>query len=494
MAERNFDDRLHDLFESTHDLIFFLKINGEIETANPAFLSTLGYEIEELKGKIIYDFIHPAYIDAYKKNREDVINNNVVRNVEVGFLSSDKQLIVGEGQVRCYYKNGEPAYTRCIFENKTARQQREKVIQENEKRLKAFLESGPDAVIIINEFQEILEWNSKAEQIFGFTREEINGKMLTETIIPPQHRNAHLMGMQHFLKTGHGAILNKTVEITALHKSGKEFYINLSISNVKIDDRWIFIAFLSDISERKRTEEELIKKEAELLQSKLMEKEKDKFISVASHELKTPITTIKAYCSLLQEMKGEVPENVGKYISKIDQYANKLTFLMNELLDVSKINIGQLNLSKKQINFQRFLAETIDSIQQITNSHRIVVDQNVETFVTADPVRIEQVITNVISNSAKYSPGKDVIRVSSYVQDKNLILAVTDEGIGISADNTANIFKRFYRINGSSNTFSGFGIGLYVSEQIIKQHSGKMWVESIVGNGSTFYFSLPLDL
>lgn len=252
MEKLNFNNHFHDLFENTHDLIYFLKIDGEIELANSSWLSTLGYELHEVVGRNIYEFIHPDFKEKYRKNRRDVIENNTIKSVEVAFVTRKNEMIIGEGQVGCSYINGVPFYTRCVFKNLTENQRSEKLVRESEKRLKAFLTRGPDAVIIINEYQEILEWNPKAEAVFGFSKEEISGKTLTETIIPPQYRAAHLNGMKHFLKTGDGPLLNKTVEITALHKTGKEFYINLSISNVKLDEGWVFIAFLSDISDRKK--------------------------------------------------------------------------------------------------------------------------------------------------------------------------------------------------------------------------------------------------
>ena len=491
MPDLNFDNHFRDLFENTHDLIYFLKIDGEIELVNPAWLHTLKYQLADVVGKNIYDFIHPDYKEKYHKNRADVIENNKVKSVEVAFVTSDNELVIGEGQVGCSYIDGEPQYTRCVFKNTTENQRSEKMVRESEKRLKVFLTRGPDAVIIINEYQEILEWNPKAEEIFGFSQEEISGKTLTETIIPPQYREAHLKGMQHFLKTGNGPILNKTVDITALHKNGNEFYINLSISNVKMDEGWLFIAFLSDISERKKTEEALIKKEAELMQSKILEEEKDQFISIASHELRTPITTIKAYTQLTLEMFDNLPSDLQNNLIKIDHYTDKLNVLLNELLDVSKINLGKLNLTKSEINFHTFLPETLNSIQQIVK-HQIILKENTEAIIIADPIRLEQVITNLVSNSAKYSPGKDRIIVRSYKEKNQLICSFTDFGIGIAPDNINKLFKRFYRVDQSSK-FSGFGIGLYVSREIIKQHGGKMWVESIEGEGSTFYFSLPLQ-
>ncbi len=490
MTDINFDNHFRDLFENTHDLIYFLKIDGEIELVNPAWLHTLKYELHQVVGKNIYDFIHPHYRERYRKNRTDVIENNKVKSVEVAFVSSENDVVIGEGQVGCSYIDGVPQYTRCVFKNTTENQRSEKLVRESEKRLKAFLTRGPDAVIIINELQEIMEWNPKAEEIFGFSQQEISGKTLTETIIPPQYREAHLKGMQHFLKTSNGPILNKTVEITALHKNGKEFYINLSISNVKVEEGWLFIAFLSDISERKKTEEALIKKEAELMQSKILEEEKDQFISIASHELRTPITTIKAYTQLTLAMNEELPEDLKKNLTKIDQYTNKLNVLLNELLDVSKINLGKLNLSKTEINFLTFLPETLSSIQQIIK-HEIILEENTDAFIVADPIRLEQVITNLVTNSAKYSPGKDRILVRCRKEENQLFCSFTDFGIGISSDNIPKLFNRFYRVDQSSK-YSGFGIGLYVSREIVKQHGGEMWVESKEGEGSTFYFTLPL--
>lgn len=492
MSDTKLDNHFRDLFENTSDLVFFLNIDSSIIVANPAWLITLGYESHEVIGRSIYDFVHTDYIDIHKTVRRDVITNNKTKEVELAFLTRHNKIIVGEGQIGCSYKNGEPAYTRCVFKNITIPKLAEKKIEESEKRLKAFIDSGPDAVIVINEYQQIIEWNPRAEAIFGFTKEEISGKTLAETIIPHQYRAAHHEGMQHFIKTGEGAVLNKTIEITALHKNGKEFYINLSISNVMLNGQWLFIAFLSDISERKKTEDALIRKEAELMQSRLLEEKKDEFISIASHEFKTPITTIKAFTQIALSACKDCPEDVYMYLTKMDQSVNKLTFLLNELLDVSKLHTGKLSLSTTEINMQEILPEILDSIQHITNTHKIILKQNAVAKITIDVVRIEQVITNLINNAAKYSPGKDKIVVESIVSEGSVVISFTDYGIGIPAGELDKVFERFYRVDELSTRFSGLGIGLFVSSEIIEQHGGKIWVESTDGEGSTFSFSLPL--
>ncbi|KAA9038421.1 PAS domain S-box protein [Ginsengibacter hankyongi] len=367
-----------------------------------------------------------------------------------------------------------------------------KTIRESEKRLKTFFRNGPNAIIVINEDEEILEWNPQAEVIFGFTEAEVHGKLLSETIIPLQYRQAHKKGMTRFLGTGVGPFLNKTIEVTALHKNGHEFYVSMSISNVKIQSDWLFIAFLSDITERKRTEDALIHKEAELLQARLLEEKKNEFLSIASHELKTPLTTLKAYASMaLAFSEHQGPDMMRDYLFKIDQYCNKLTFLINELLDVSKIHAGRLILNHTEVDTDQFLPDVLNSMQQITQTHRIVLEQNHPAKVHMDPLRLEQVITNIIGNAAKYSPGQEKIIVNSVRNCDEIVMSFRDFGIGIPEEKLEKIFDRFYRVDEESNKFSGLGIGLFVSSEIVKQHGGKIWATVNDDGGSTFYFTLP---
>ncbi len=493
MSKLNFDIHFKDLFENTSDLIHFLNIDGIIELVNPAWLKALGYQKEDVEGRSIYEFIHEPCIKEYREVRSKAISTKESIELITTFMTKTNQEVVLEGQINFFDTNDNGIYTRGVCKNITARKKAEKEIENSEKRLKTFFQSGPDAIIVINQNQQILEWNPKAEAIFGFTADEVIGGSLSYTIIPPQYREAHNRGMMHFLKTGEGPVLNKTIEITALHKDGHEFYINLSISNVKLGGEWIFIAFLSDITHRKKTEEAFIRKEAELLQAKLLEEKKDGFISIASHELKTPLTTIKAYAQLaLSLSKDKSPEDIKNCLLKVDQYASKLNFLVNELLDVSRIHGGKLSLNKTEVEMDTFLSEVLNSMQQITTTHAIVLQNNEAVKVNADTLRVEQVITNIISNAAKYSPGKHTITVNSFKKDNTVIVSVTDEGIGIAEEKTTKIFDRFYRVDETAKHFSGLGIGLFISSEIIKQHDGNIWVESREGEGSTFYFSLPL--
>ncbi|MEP6617322.1 MAG: PAS domain S-box protein [Ginsengibacter sp.] len=492
MSSLSFDSHFRDLFENGSDLIHFASMEGEVKLVNPAWLKILEYKAEEVLGRSLFEFIHPAYVESFRTYRHNSIRQLESEITETAFQTKSGRKVIVEGRLGVSFENDQPAHTRGVFKDITFRHLAQKKLEESEKRLQTFFQNAPDAVIVINEQQSILEWNPKAEIIFGFREEEVLGKKLSETIIPQQYRKAHSAGMVHFLATGEGPVLNKTIEITALHKNGTEFYIDLSISSVKLEDHWMFIAFISDISERKKTEESLIRREAELLQSKLHNEKKDDFISIASHELKTPLTTIKAYTQLALSYYGQSPEKVIDYLKKIDEYTVKLNTLINELLDVSKLHAGKLKLVTQLTNVGSFISETIGSLQQITPGHSLVIEENVSVGVNIDVLRLEQVLANLISNASKYSPGESRIIIRSFKKDDHIIIGITDFGIGISKDKLENVFTRFYRVDENEKQFGGLGIGLFISSEIIKQHGGEIWVESIPGKGSTFYFSLPV--
>lgn len=222
---------------------------------------------------------------------------------------------------------------------------------------------------------------------------------------------------------------------------------------------------------------------------KEIEQRKDDFISMASHELKTPITTIKAFSQLLKK-KFANSESI-KLFEKMDDQLNTLTELVNELLDITKIQQGRLGIHKNKFDLQVIIEDIIAAMQSITN-HKIVFENSSKVEVVGDKERIGQVITNFISNAIKYSSDKEKIIVKLTKKENQCIFSVQDFGIGIPVKEQEKVFERFYRAEDEQKTYPGLGLGLYISSEIIKQHSGKIWVSSIFGKGATFYFSLPL--
>jgi PAS domain S-box-containing protein len=233
---------------------------------------------------------------------------------------------------------------------------------------------------------------------------------------------------------------------------------------------------------------------SDITEQKELEQRKDEFISFASHELKTPITSIKGYLQLIQKNHlKEIELDVKKHIQKMDSQVSKLIKLINDLLDISKIQSGKISYNAAKVDLNQCIKESIDEVQQLDSKHKIIVQGNIKRKVTGDYDRIVQVITNLLSNAIKYSPGAPEITVSVAIQENDALVKVQDFGIGINKNNQKEIFDRFYRVSGNDEkTYPGLGIGLYISSEIIKHHKGKIWVDSEKGKGSTFCFMLPL--
>ena len=221
-------------------------------------------------------------------------------------------------------------------------------------------------------------------------------------------------------------------------------------------------------------------------------KRKDEFLTIASHELKTPLTSIKAYVQLLERMipPGDVVKN---YVDRTLIQVNKLDGLINDLLDISKIESGKLKFEMKPVDFEQLLSGTLDIIKQIYPEHRIVRKGIATAKLMGNEVRLEQVIINYLTNAIRYAPDCKEIHVITEVRNGNqLYLGVKDFGIGISPEDTHSVFGKFFRVNEQGQRVSGLGIGLYICSEILKKHAADFGVESELGKGSTFYFSMPV--
>ncbi|MBD1365110.1 sensor histidine kinase [Mucilaginibacter sp. ZT4R22] len=232
--------------------------------------------------------------------------------------------------------------------------------------------------------------------------------------------------------------------------------------------------------------------EEELRRSKIIDEKKTEFISIASHEIKTPITVIKAYTQIAKKLEGECSDKVKDILNKVDTQTTKLLSLVQQLLDVSKIENGSLLYNKEPVEFNGFVTEMVSILQHILPHHVVMANLCQDVTVMIDRLRMEQVFSNLIGNAAKYSKKNTAITVTcSVAPDGQALIAIGDEGIGMSAKSIESIFNKFYRDKDVIRTHSGLGMGLYISSKIIADHGGRIWVESKEGIGSTFYFSQP---
>ncbi|MEN9327431.1 MAG: autoinducer 2 sensor kinase/phosphatase LuxQ [Candidatus Parcubacteria bacterium] len=221
---------------------------------------------------------------------------------------------------------------------------------------------------------------------------------------------------------------------------------------------------------------------------------RDDFISIASHELKTPVTSLKLYTQVLQKHNGKTnKETVSEYLSKMNHQIDNLNMLVRDLLDISRLKHGKLEFQQEEFDLNKLVKQTIENIQTTTKKHKIILEGAVERKITGDVFRIDQVLVNLLTNAIKYSPKADKIIVRISQKKDTAVVQVQDFGIGIDEKYHKNIFKRFYRVEGpKEKTYPGLGIGLYISYEIIKRHGGTIQFTSNKQIGSTFSFTLPL--
>ena len=223
---------------------------------------------------------------------------------------------------------------------------------------------------------------------------------------------------------------------------------------------------------------------------------RDEFISVASHELKTPVTSVKMFAQVLKKHSEQIGDTKAvDHLTKMDKQLNKLTELIYDLLNVSKIQAGKMEFKHEFFDFDQAMEEVINVLQQSASKHKLIVKGKTKKKVYGDEERLGQVMNNLVSNAIKYSPKAIKILINLSSDKKNVQVSVQDRGIGISKEHFSRIFERFYRAyNGNDKTYPGLGIGLYISSEIVKRHGGRMWVESSPGKGSVFTFSIPIDI
>jgi signal transduction histidine kinase len=231
--------------------------------------------------------------------------------------------------------------------------------------------------------------------------------------------------------------------------------------------------------------------EIALLQSEYLNQQKTEFLSVASHELKTPLTILRAFTQMALREGSHI--QTLSHLEKIDVQARKIQTLIQQLLDIAKVENGQAHYNNEEVDFNAYFSDMAELIAQLVPTHQLVIELGETRLVFIDKLRIEQVIMNIAGNAAKYSAPGTCINISTTISDAgDLIIAFKDQGIGMSADELQKVFDKFYRVESVIKKYIGFGMGLYISSKIINDHGGELWAESTGSSGSTFKIRLPV--
>lgn len=354
-------------------------------------------------------------------------------------------------------------------------QERTKELVDNEAFLSSIIQTVRESLLVLDADYRVLSANSHFLNSFKVTTEDTVGKILFELGNHQWDIDTLRELLMKILPTNN-PVIDYEVEHNFPHIGKKVMLLNAYRIEFEGQYKDRILIAIEDITEKKE-----------------IDRRKDDFLSIASHELKTPLTTIKGLIQLLQRMKPDgSSEKYNETLHKVSVYVDRLNILISDLLDTSKIQSGNIELHLDPFEIDKTIRDTVDNLSVSAPNHTITLSGTTNATILGDELQISQVINNLISNAIKYSPGSDKVEVYINRVGNFVKVSVKDFGMGISSQDKSKVFDRFYRARDIQKKFPGLGIGLYISHEIIANHNGTLWVESEVGEGSTFSFTLPI--
>jgi PAS domain S-box-containing protein len=474
------EHRFRSLIENESDGIVMIDPNGYFTYASPSVARILGYSAKELIGKhssILYpksvegleDLINALYRPVYENpgTTLTVEHPYIHKNGTQKWLLSTVTNLTNDPDINSFIGN---------FTDITRRKNTFELLRRQGERLSLALDAGKIGVWDWDLITNQIEWTDKIYEIHDIPKNKaIGGVQEYINYIYPEDRERVKKAIEEALN----GVRPYEIEFRIITPRGETRWLSTSAHIIRDGEKPIrMLGATTDISRRKQ-----------------LEIQKDEFLGIASHELKTPVTSLKAYEQVLHSrFKRQGDEESASMLLKMDGQINKLTSLIHDLLDVNKIEGGRLQFHHEIFNFNDVVAEVIEDIQRTTERHKIIRQGKINQTVYGDKERIGQVITNLLTNAIKYSPNSNKIIVKSFCKDNRIYLSVKDYGVGIPKKELPYVFDRFFRVNTKlHNTVPGMGLGLYISSEIIKRQGGEIWADSTFNKGSTFSFSLPIN-
>ena len=471
------ESRLRDLFNKAPLALSYLKgADFVIEISNVITQNLWGHKSSKIGKKLA---------EVYPELEGHEIMEHLKLAYESGKQVTVKEMCVQQPGEECLKylnyllhpildKNGQTEYILSIGFDVTEEVEAKQKLKESEARFRLLADAMPQIVWTTDSRGAYNYFNKQFYEYTGLAKTEGDEIIFNELIVP-DHKEIATLAWEQCLDCG------KDLEVEY------QLYDYKNPGNPK----W-FLSRAMPVKNEDQVVQQWIGTSTDIHEFKVLQKQKDTFLGIASHELKTPLTSLKIYAQVLERTLRKAGDLTNADLAaKMDKQINRLNLLIAELLDVTKIQNGKMELNESNFNFTDLVKEIGEEIQ-LTSNHKIVFELQDSGSINADRQRIGQVITNFVNNAIKYSPDADRVILSVSATDKDVTFSVEDFGIGIAPDKIGRVFEQYYRVSGNKeHTFPGLGLGLFISGEIIKRSGGQYEVKSEPGKGSTFSFTIP---
>ena len=495
----NLAARFGAVFDSSTDGMLVVDHNGMIEQVNPALEEMFGHSAHNLIGNSAAVLMSP---ENAEKLALDVANFSQTGSSTLVGNTFESEGVTRHGKLFpielsiSHFKVGEQLRFAGIIRDISSRIQSMEKERAATAKYEDVVTSALDAIIVINEQGNIVEFNPAAEEIFGFRRDEIVGREMAEMIVPDQHREGHRAGMKHYLATGEGPVLNQRIEIDAITAENKSIMIELAIKESAGPEGRLFFGYVRDITDKKAAETALVEAKE---RAEVANRAKASFLAMMSHEIRTPLNGVLGVLTLLSDNVTKA-ENV-KLIKTARRSGKALLAIINDILDFSKLEAGRLDLEIGSFHTD-ILLDSISSLvrHQVESKGLDVsfsVGEHVPDILEGDQDRIRQVLLNLVWNAIKFTEEGHVrvelTNVGNGSDDHRIRFEVRDTGIGVPDDRAAELFTEFATIDANyARKFGGTGLGLSICKALTQAMNGEIGYLKNDDCGSTFWFELPL--
>ena len=486
------------IINSLQNIIFYqTDMNGILIDISDSVSRVTGFTREEVIGKsVTLLYSNP---DNQNTLHKELLSNGNVKEYSLDLKKKDGSIAdVIINSVLIHDANGNPDSILSILHDITETTRAIESHRYSERKFKTITQSIQDAIIMMNDKGLISFVNRAGTTMFGYTKKEMLYTDLHELIAPPQYLLSFRRGFESFKNTGEGLLVGRTLEIEARRKNGSKFPVELSISATKMNDSWYSIGIIRDITERRRSERDIVEA-SEAAEN--ASRTKSEFLANMSHEIRTPLNTVIGATGLLSETN--LDNEQMKLVEMMHSSGESLLALINDILDISRIEAGKITLEEIPFNLNDLLKKICDTLSVRSSKKNLEMTYEIKSGVpdilVGDPNRLRQILVNLIGNAIKFTEtGSIRVFVENMEITENnstLKFSISDTGIGIPSAKLESIFNTFTQADASvTRRYGGTGLGLAISKKLIHLMHGDISVESIKGEGTTFSFTVKFDV